>query len=99
VKRKVPTSTSIVFEYLVVADDFRTTQQVKCDTGLDINHVSASLCHLRKRKAIDAIDVDGTLFWYPTPENDDRSKVVLERTPEARPRKRRKRRANLSSVS
>lgn len=89
-KRKEITTTHLVLEALTRADDFRTQRQLCAEIGRDCNHVSAALCHLRKRKAVEAMDVDGQLFWFATPEDDTRSFKLIERTPEAKPRKPRK---------
>lgn len=84
------TSTSLVNEALIKADDFVTGRQLQDTLMLDTNHVSAALYHLRKYKAAECMEVAGTLYWFATPQNDTRSKIVEERTPESRPRKPRK---------
>lgn len=89
-KLKEPTSTSIVEETLRTLDDFVTAPQLRDLTGLDTCHLSASLCHLRKYSAADCIDADGQLYWYATPDTDVRTKVLLERTPESKPRRTRR---------
>jgi hypothetical protein len=95
-KHKVPTATSRVLEALVAADDFMTGRQLQAATALDCNHVSAALHSLRNHKAVQAMNVDGTLWWFATPEDDTRIRVLHERTPEARPRKPRKSKAVLA---
>lgn len=90
-KRKEPTSTSLVLELLIRADDFRTSRQIQGELGLDVNHVAAALCHLRKHQAVDCIEQPDALWWYATPQNDTRTRTHAERTPEARPRRPRRR--------
>lgn len=87
---KVPTCTTLVLEALRRADDFMTLAMIRESTGLDTCHASASLHHLRKHKAIECMESDGQLWWYATPDTDDRSRSLDERTPENKPRKPRK---------
>lgn len=91
-RRKETTTTHLVLDALVRADDFRTQSQLCAEIGRDCNHISAALCHLRKFKAVEAIAVDGTLFWFATPDDDTRMRKLVERTPESKPRRPRKRR-------
>ena len=79
---KRPTWTSLILEALTKADDFMTAQQLCVATGANINQVSAALHHLRKRHAVDCLASDNQLFWFATPEGDDRERVVEERRPE-----------------
>jgi len=102
-KLKRPTYTSIVYDYMVGLDDFCTASQIIRETGLDINHVSACIYHLKKYRAIQGMSVEGTVFWFATPEDDTRSHLMLEKAPETRPRKprkphKRKKRANVPSI-
>jgi hypothetical protein len=86
---KVTTTTTLVLEALVRADDFRTARQLIADTGRSYNQVLAALHHLRKYHAIDSLESDGALWWYITGE-DTRTTVRDERTPETRQRRPRK---------
>lgn len=86
----VPTSTSVIERTLRAADDFRTSRQLQLETMLDVNHVSAALYHLRKYKAVDCLEENGTLWWFATPDTDTRTRVVDERHPEAKARKSRR---------
>lgn len=95
-KIKVPTHTSVVLAYLRATDDFLTLRMI--NAGLDrsnINQISAALFHLRTARAADVIiDPDGVGWWYALPpEEDSRSRKVMERTPEAAPRRRRRRKS------
>lgn len=89
---KRPTYTHLVLEALVHwPSDFATLRQLVQATGATVNQVPAALHHLRKRRAVDVvIESSGDGFWYATPEDDDRTRHLEERTPEERPRKPRK---------
>lgn len=87
---RVTTTTTLVLELLTREHDLLTQQQLRerlpqCNA----NQVSAALCHLVKRKAVGFLADDVTTLYYATPETDDRTKTVDERTPESKPRKRR----------
>lgn len=71
--------TLTVFEALKARDDFMTKQQLQEATKLHTNLVLRSLHHLRQHKAVDAITVDGVLWWFATPHTDDRIRVVQEK--------------------
>lgn len=71
--------TTQVFETLRKQDDFLTTQQIKDQTKLVTSLVPRSLQHLRLHKAVDAIMVDGVLWWFATPHSDDRIRTVQEK--------------------
>lgn len=77
-RAKHPTYVSIVFELLKLRDDFLTKAMIQADTRLEATLVNRSLTHLRSHRAVDAITVDGVLWWYATPHTDTRLKVVKE---------------------
>lgn len=56
------------------------------------NRINAALHHLRKARVVDVvIEPDGTGWWYALPPQEDvRSMRQEVRTPEDRPRARRK---------
>ena len=81
-KRKEPTCTSVVLEYLVKLNDFATRQDIAKQTGFTDNQVSAALSHLNNRKAVDFAYSNHVIHWFATPETDNRTKQVRERTPE-----------------
>lgn len=81
-KLKETTSTHIVLQYLINLDDFATAKQIQQATGVSGNRVGAALHELRKYKAVGVEDVQGTLYWYATPDSDTRMRTVLERVPE-----------------
>ena len=91
-KFKEPTRTSIVLRALRDADDFRSVMQLRDATGLDIHNVWSAVMHLKKFKAIDVeIDKHGTSYWYARPTCEDtRHCVHDERTPEVRPRRKKR---------
>lgn len=86
-----PSKVSIVLRTLIEADDFITAAQliVKLHGRVNVNQISASLHHLRNRHAASCMESDGKLWWYSTPDLDDRSKKVDERVVEVDPRRRR----------
>jgi hypothetical protein len=92
-KHKEPTCVRRVEDALREADDFLTASLLAERTGLDGNHVNACVWHLAKYKAIEGLRVDDTLWWFLTPETDQRIRKVAERTPEGQPRKPRKRKS------
>ena len=89
---KEPCWTKLVLDALRGCDDFLSYAMLRKITGASPTQVSAACHHLRKRHAVDCvIEVDGVAWWYATPDDDDRSRVVTERAPEVNPRKRRTR--------
>lgn len=96
---KKPTATSMVFEALIAADDFRTGLDLQEETGLDCNHVSAALIHLLRHKAVESIEEGDKRWWFATPWNDSRFRTVDERTPEKRPRKPRPRKITATALA
>lgn len=90
---KQTTSTTLVEEALRRADDFCTMRQLVLATGRNSNQVSAALYMLRKYRAAECMDVEGTLWWYLTPDSDQRTYTIAEKTEETKPRKPRKRKA------
>jgi len=53
-------------------------KQLIQETGESHNRITAALHQLRLRGAVEAMEVEGQLFWYLTPELDRRSRVVNE---------------------
>jgi hypothetical protein len=88
-RRMQPTSVSIVWEYLTKVNDFVTAAQIREVTRLDSNHASAALYCLKKYRAVECFESDDVLWWFATPQYDQRSRTVDERTPESKPRKKR----------
>lgn len=87
---KQPTCTSVVLAALLAIDDFATAKQLKDTTGLNANQISASLHELRKYKVVDCLSEAGQLWWYATPDTDQRHHTVALRKEEKMPRKQRK---------
>jgi hypothetical protein len=79
-----------VLQRLTEADDFLSALQLSSDLRQPYNRVHAALWHLRRRHAVEAMEVSGHLYWFATPADDDRSRTVDERCPESKPRKTRK---------
>jgi hypothetical protein len=78
----------------LIRDDFMTLEQIRTTTGAGRHTLEVALDHMRKRRAVAAMEVDGTLWWYATPGEDNRSRVVEERAVEHLPRRRRRTKAN-----
>lgn len=95
-KYKAPTVTSLVFEVLWARTDigeFTNQAQLRdLVPSANSNQISAAIHELRKYEVVDVvIDPDGTGWWFTNPKHmDKRSRVVLERTPESKPRRTRK---------
>lgn len=89
---KQPTITTLVLEVLRAQDDFLSRDALMKFTGCNADQVSAATHHLRKRHAIDCvIEPDGRAWWYALPpENDNRLFHIDERTPESKPRNRKR---------
>ena len=78
-----PTWTSLVLDALVAADDFLSMQQINVLTGAKGGQASAALHHMLLHKVVDCVQgSDGKLWWFATPQNDDRLKVLELRVPE-----------------
>ena len=88
---KEPTKTSIVYQTLVSADDFITAAQLieRLVGKANPNQISAALHHLKKRNAVNCMESDHKLWWYSTPETDNRLHIVDEKAVETEPRRRR----------
>ncbi len=101
------TYTSLVQECLKERNDFMSYSEIfdyvkKTRSEVKLANISAACFHLKKHKVIDfVIDCDGEVFWFFTPETDDRLRTINERVQESRPRKRRmgRRRFRVTIVS
>jgi hypothetical protein len=91
-KHKETTTTTLVLEALRNTDDFMSYVMLAKATGRSINQVSAACFFMRQHRAVDAIiGADGMGWWFALPpESDTRHGVLVERTPEAKPRRRRR---------
>lgn len=76
IKRR--TTTAAVVDHLQRADDFLTVRELMACTGENLNRVTAALAWLKRAGAVDAMECDGRLYWYPTPENDRRCRTIEE---------------------
>ena len=96
-KIKQPTYTTLIEEFLRNTEDTHTYEQIytrvySLTGNATMNQISAACSHLKRHGVIDFIvETDGTVWWYALPkDNDDRSRVIDERTPETKPRNRRR---------
>lgn len=76
IKRR--TTTSAVVDHMQRADDFLTVRELMQLTGDNLHRVTAALAWLKRAKAVDSIKSDGRLYWYSTPETDQRTRVLEE---------------------
>jgi len=79
-----PTHTCLVLQALAGwPQDFASVRDLMEATGSNYAQVTAALFHLRARHAADVVvEHDGQSWWFATPGDDDRTKVVNERVPE-----------------
>lgn len=78
---KRPTWTHLTLEALRVFDDFMSFSQLMIITGANVNQMSATLHHLQKVRAVEAVEENGDV-WFCVSGFDNRTKVVEERRPE-----------------
>ena len=77
-----PTDVSVILAYLVGLDDFANKAMILAEVKIPDDRVRPALAHLAKHKAIDCVIVNGNeLWWFATPERDDRTRVA-KATPE-----------------
>lgn len=84
------TATHLVFE-LLKADPYLTARAI-CTRlpQCSMNQILAALSHMRAYRAV-AFETDaGEAYWYATPETDQRTCPREERTPEDKPRRKRR---------
>jgi hypothetical protein len=79
---KQPTRTGLVNELLIGCDDFRTAAQLADQLKFSLSHVTACLHHLYRYRAADFIEAEDALWWYATPDADQRCRVVDQRRPD-----------------
>lgn len=93
-KHKEPTWTALVLEALREADGFMDSAMLRAKTGGNHNQISAACFSLLKYRAIDVVvNADGHGWWFARPPEDDhRLWTRVERTPESKPRKPRRKR-------
>lgn len=88
---KTETCTSKIERVLREADDFLTVAMIMERSGCSMNQASATLHHFfLKRVAAFVADANGTWWFAMPPEDDRRLRHVDERTPEKKPRKRKR---------
>lgn len=80
---QVPTWTCKTAAALAAQDDFMSMEQLRAATGASVCQMSATLHHLSKRRAVESVrGGDGKLWWFATPETDDRMRPVEQRVVE-----------------
>lgn len=79
---KKPTWTSLILDTLVQSDDFMSVPQLMAATGANSGQATAALHHLFKFKAVESVASGGNLWWFATPELDQRMFILEERVPE-----------------
>lgn len=74
---RIVTTTTLVVEALLLADDFMTARQLALATRRSGNQVWAALLHLRNKHAVGVV-IQGedsrhrpVSYWYAMPEQDD----------------------------
>lgn len=89
---KQDTTTLLVLSALRERDDFMDLPALLAATGRSKNQLRAALFMLRRYRAVDVvIEPSGHSWWFALPpEGDTRIRVVAERTPESKPRNRKK---------
>jgi hypothetical protein len=78
--------TKKVFDFLCAHDDFIRMKDIAAATGLDTRQLRQTLPWLRKCKAIDSVESGGVLYWYATPDTDQRMRTIDEHRREDEPR-------------
>ena len=89
-KLKRTTYTTLVLETLVRADDLMTCRQIADALSSNTTRISTALCELLAFGAVEKVEAPKELWWFATPQNDRRTKVVHERTEESKPRRKRR---------
>ena len=89
-KYRETTTTFLVMEALKSKpNDFHSIRQLIAITRRTGSQISAALHHLREHHAVDVvIEVDGTGWWFATPEQDNRHHSNEEYRPHTKNRKR-----------
>lgn len=78
-----PTWTHLVLDRLITADDFMTAKQLQLAVGSqNLDQITAALAHLREHRAVDSTQSGGHLWWFATPDGDNRTRQVHERVEE-----------------
>ena len=84
---KKPTTTSLTMAALLGADDFMTAKQIAAATGEKAHAVLTGLWSLRQYKAVDSVEQEGALWWFATPDSDQRQRHHDERKEEVNGRR------------
>lgn len=73
-----PTYVSQVMEVLVAADDALQCREIAQRLNLSTRLVSSALHSLYRYHAVDVIEGQSNLWWYATPADDRRCRVLKE---------------------
>lgn len=87
-----PTHTKLVVERLAGGDDFLSVEDLIYQNCGTRRQVWQTLLWLRKSKVVDCVvNGDGKSWWFLLPrELDTRTRTIVERKPETKPRKKAK---------
>ena len=88
------TVTSTILEALMRADDFLTAPMVQQMTRIESHlSVQATLHYLQVRGAVECFESGGTLWWFATPDGDNRVRRmeyrIREESRKSSPRRKR----------
>ena len=76
--RKRTTYTKMILDYLISLDDYATKAMIVAAVKLKQDQVAITLHDLKRHHAIEAMEADGKLWFYATPEYDDRQRKLDE---------------------
>lgn len=77
--RKRTTTTTLVLEELVRADDLLTVRDLMDRLPSEgVNRITAALHHLHIHCAVQCIEGGSRLWWFATPQDDNRYRVLRE---------------------
>lgn len=79
-----PTWTNVVLDVLVKADDFMNLDAIYAAVKPEVSsQVRAALLNLKIHNCVDSVvGGDGKLWWFATPADDTRSRIIRERAKE-----------------
>ncbi len=83
-------NTRKVLDALIAADDFLSLPALTAAAKVTTKAAKTSLGWLRHIKAVDSVDSGGTLYWYATPESDQRLRTIDAHRKEDEPRQQRR---------
>ena len=81
---KHPTYTGTVYEYLCGLDDMATTAMICAATRVSAKHASTALVMLEEYRAVERVSDGHRDWWFATPKQDRRVRVLKETTTHTR---------------